>query len=112
MTVRTGSGAALLIIVLIGVGAGLVVMSPDAAEQVLPPQLLPMLPQFEADETTRSCDTIKKGTEYWNSLPLEDVTEAEARRYFCIDRCGGDDPTVGGYCTDGDLTCVCRTDTG
>lgn len=112
MTGRKGSGAILLVVLIVGAGVGLVAMSPDMAQDVLPPQMLPMLPQFEKVETSRSCDTIERGTEYWNNLPFEDVSTEDARRFFCTDKCGGEQKTVGGYCIDGDLACTCRTEPG
>lgn len=112
MVSRTGSAAVLLVIAVVAVGVGALAMSPDTAQEVLPPQMLPMLPQFEAVDTSRNCGTIEEGTEFWNSLPLEDVTKTEARRFFCMDKCGGKQQTAGGYCRDGTLSCACRKGTG
>lgn len=109
-TARKGN-AAIILLLLVAAGGGALAMSPDIAQDVLPPSILPVLPQFEKVETSRSCGIIERGTELWNSLPTDDVTEDEARTLFCYDKCGGEELTVAGTCTTDDentLNCICR----
>lgn len=106
---RIGNGAILIgVLVVVAAGAG-VAMSPDVAQDILPPSMLPMLPQFEKVQTDRSCDAIEKGTEFVNKMPLEDVSTSEARQFFCKDKCElNKKTTVGTVCTDNKLGCICR----
>lgn len=106
--------AMIIVLVILGVGAGAVAMSPDIAQSVLPGQALAMLPQFETVETDISCTDIEEGTEavnQWVPPALrggEEIDPGKVKTEICNVRCRQYKETGGTYCSGETLSCVCR----
>lgn len=113
MHTRKGN-AAIILILLVGVGAGAVAMSPDTAQDVLPGSLLVMLPQFEAVETDANCADIEKGTETVNKwVPEgffggEELDSSVVKEKICEVKCSQYQSMAGTYCSSEMLACACR----
>lgn len=109
---RAGNAALILIVVAAVGGGGYLVTSPDTAQDVLPPVMLPMLPQFEQAEMDVSCAEIQEAKEsaasdYINTDKLvEDLTGAG-----CSALCQQeyDAEYTDNHCSQENLACVCRT---
>lgn len=107
---RKGS-VVLLALALAVVAIGLI-YHPGTAEMILPGQLLERHPTFVAEETDRDCDIIEETAE--TADEVADMFDIDADigdgKYetACLDQCEHDQNGVRYYCSEGELTCVCR----
>lgn len=114
-TDRQGKTGLILVVVLVAAAGGVAYTSPDTAEDFLPAQVLPALPQFEKEQTEINCTTIEEGTEAVNDIVPEgltggeDLKPAEIKDRTCGPMCGERNMS-GHYCSSDLLTCVCRTE--
>lgn len=115
MTEYRKGNAAVIVILLISIGTGAVATSPGTAQDVLPAQVLPVLPQFDSVETDASCTDIEDGADAVNNWVPEatfggdELEPAAVKEKLCELTCDSADSTAGTYCADDQLTCVCRT---
>ncbi len=85
---------------------------PGTAEKILPGQFLEKHPAFEPVETGRDCNRIEQNAETADEVAEMfdiDVDIADGKyQTACLDQCANNDETARFYCSDNQLTCVCR----
>lgn len=113
---RKGNAALIVGLLVVVGGVGIVVASPDTAQDVLPASVLPSLPAFEKVETDANCTKIQEAKDaaddalggYIDADKIaQDLTDAG-----CTALCERDHEanfTGKTYCSQDMLTCVCRT---